>query len=409
MQPSILHVDLDAFYASVEQLLNPSLAGRPVLVGRGVVLAASYEARAYGIRAPMGVKAALARCPHAVVVQGSFSTYSDLSKEVMEICRDFTPLVEQVSIDEAFLDVRGTTHILGSPESLGETIRKRVRDEVGLPISVGIAGTKFLAKVASAQAKPDGLILVPSGEELRWLHPLPVEVVWGVGPVTSAKLRERGLITVGDLAATDIRVLQAWLGKRAGAHLHRLAHNIDQRPVVVERRAGSVGAQSALGRGITDLGEADRVVLGLADRIGRRLRRRGRTGRAVSVRMRFVEGTVSRSTVLSEPVNSTAAIRTVAGGLVRCVMQARAGRVTLIGVSVSKLTPAGPLSLELPFDRGTVTRMGSPLGAAHLAVDLEVDRIRERFGKESVGRASLLLSRVRPAIPDEFRELAEKD
>lgn len=405
----ILHVDLDAFYASVEQLLDPTLRGRPVLVGGGVVLAASYEARAYGIRAPMGVKAALARCPQAVVVRGSFSTYTALSREVMEICRDFTPLVEQISIDEAFLDVRGTVHLLGSPEQLGERIRERVRVEVGLPISAGIASTKFLAKVASAQAKPDGMIAVPAGQELRWLHPLPVEVIWGVGPVTSTKLREHGLATVGDLAATEVRVLQRWLGNRAGSHMHRLAHNLDHRAVVVERQAGSVGAQSALGRGITHPEEADRVVLGLADRIGRRMRRRRRVGRAVGVRVRFHDGVVSRSVILSEPISSTAAIRAVATELVRSAMQTRAERVTLIGISVSKLSSAGPLALELPFDRGTVTRMGSPTGAAHLAVDLEIDRIRERFGKDSVGRASLLLSPERSAVPDEFRELAEKD
>ncbi|MDX1449926.1 MAG: DNA polymerase IV, partial [Acidimicrobiia bacterium] len=235
----ILHVDLDAFYASVEQLLDPSLRGKPVLVGGGIVLAASYEARAYGISAPMNVRAALARCPQATVVTGSFGRYLEFSEQVMAICRDATPLVEQISVDEAFLDVSGTEHLLGSPRTIGAEIRRRVRTEVGLPISVGIARTKFLAKVASGQAKPDGMIEVLPEDELAWLHRLPVRVMWGVGPVTERSLAELGIGTVGDLAAIPLRALSARLGFHGAAHLHALAHNRDPRPVVTAHRGKS--------------------------------------------------------------------------------------------------------------------------------------------------------------------------
>lgn len=251
----ILHCDLDAFYASVEQVLNPDLKGKPVLVGGGVVVAASYEARAYGVSAPTNVRAALAKCPHAVVVPGSFAKYSEYSDQIMGILGDFTPLVEQISIDEAFLDVSGSTHLLGDAAQIGRSIRERVKQETGLPISVGIASSKFLAKVASAAAKPDGLLHVSPENEIEWLHSLPVRVIWGIGPVTESKLFEIGVKTVGELANTPVDSLERWLGRASGYHLHALAWNRDPRHVETTRRAKSIGAQSALGRGLTDTEE----------------------------------------------------------------------------------------------------------------------------------------------------------
>jgi DNA polymerase-4 len=403
----ILHVDLDAFYASVEQLLDPSLRGRPVLVGGGVVVAASYEARAYGISAPMGVRQAVARCPHAAVVSGSFHRYAELSDRVMAVCRDATPLVEQISIDEAFLDVSGTEHLLGDPAAIGETIRRRVRTEIGLPISVGVASTKFLAKVASAQAKPDGMIVVDPSTELGWLHALGVRVIWGVGPVTEARLADIGVATVGELAALPVATLTALLGPGAGRHLHALAWNRDPRPVAIEHRARSMGAQSALGRGVHDDVELGRVLLHLADRVSGRMRAKRRAGRTITVRVRHEDMTTStRAVTLPEAVATTAALHHAGLPL---LMDARGpGPATLVGIAVSKLEKAGALQLELPFEAGDVTRAGSPAGAAQLAVDLQVDVARDRFGRDAVGRASIVLGPDTGA-PDAFRELAERD
>jgi DNA polymerase-4 len=406
----ILHVDLDAFYASVEQLLNPALAGKPVLVGEGVVLAASYEARAYGVSAPMSTRRARELCPHAIVVRGSFDHYSDLSKQVMAICRDMTPLVEQISIDEAFLDVRGSVHLLGSAVDIGRRIRSRVREEVGLPISVGIASTKFLSKVASGQAKPDGLIEVDPATEIGWLHGLPVRVIWGVGPVTEAKLSEQGISTVGDLANSRSSALSRRLGPGVGSHLYNLAWNRDPRSVVVGGRAGSVGSQSALGRGLTDPDLLGRVLLRLADRVSSRLRAKERAGRTITVRARFADMTShTRAITLPAPVATTEALFQAGLGLLASAREDRHGPVTLVGVSVSHLEPTAGLQLEIPFDQGDPTRAGSPMGAAHRAVDDQIDEARHRFGRESVGRASVLLDKDRRSVPDAFRELAEKD
>ncbi len=410
MVPPILHVDLDAFYASVEQLLRPELRGRPVLVGGGVVLAASYEARAYGVSAPMGVRAALARCPGAVVVSGSFDRYVELSKAVMEICRDHTAAVEQISIDEAFLDVSGSRRITGEADEVGRSIRRRVRDEVGLPISVGVASTKFLAKVASARAKPDGMLVVDPADELRWLHALPVRVMWGVGPVTEERLVRHGIDTVGRLAATEPAALARMLGAGSGRHLHALAWNRDPRRVGGGGRAGSVGAQSALGRGLDDDRELGRVLLRLADRVSGRLRKKGRAGRTITVRVRFEDlRAVTRSVTLPDAVRSTAALHHAGMPLIADARRSRPGPVTLVGVSVSNLEDAGPVQLEIPFEPGDPLRPGSPEGDAHLRVDEQVDRARARFGKEAVGRASVLLDRRGRGVPDAFRELAEKD
>ena len=405
----ILHVDLDAFYASVEQLLDPAIRGKPVLVGGGVVLAASYEARAYGISAPMGVKAALSRCPHAVVVEGSFDRYLDFSQQVMDICRDSTPMLEQISVDEAFLDVSGTEHLLGTPHRIGARIRERVRTEVGLPISVGIARTKFLAKVASGQAKPDGMIEVLPEHELAWLHRLPVRVMWGVGPVTERVLSELGIATVGELAALPAPSLTGRLGRATASHLHALAHNRDPRPVVTHTAGKSVGAQSALGRGTTDPADLSAVLLGLSDRVARRLRKKALAGRTITVRARFSDMTShTRAVTLATAASTTAALHSTGLPLLGAARLAADGAVTLVGISVSRLEKRTALQLELPFDPGDPTRSGSERGAAALMIDEQIDLARARFGTGAVGRASVLLS-PRGAVPDAFRELAERE
>lgn len=408
-QPHILHVDLDAFYASVEQLLDPRLRGRPVLVGGGVVLAASYEARAFGISAPMGIRAALSRCPQAVVVAGSFGRYLDFSEQVMEICRDATPVVEQISVDEAFLDVSGTEHLLGTPRQIGAQIRRRVREEIGLPISVGIARTKFLAKVASGQAKPDGMVEVLAADELTWLHRLPVRVMWGVGPVTERALAEFGIGTVGELARIPVELLAGRLGRATAHHLHALAHNRDPRPVVGRTAGKSVGAQSALGHGTRDRADLSAVLLGLSDRVARRLRRKHLAGRTITVRARLEDmSSHTRASTLTTAISTTSGLHHAALPLLESAMVGTTGPITLVGISVSRLEHRMHLQLELPFDEGDPTRAGSARGASALRIDEQIDAARARFGTDAVGRASVVLS-SRGQVPDEFRELAERD
>src|SRR5712691_6361328 len=286
-EATILHADVDAFYASVEQRDDPRLRGRPVIVGAGVVLAASYEAKAYGVRTAMGGAQARGLCPQAIVVEPRMSAYAEASKAVYRVFEDTTPLVEGLSIDEAFLDVRGMRRLSGAPAEIAGRLRREVRLRVGLPITVGVARTKFLAKVASGVAKPDGLIVVPPDRELAFLHPLPVERLWGVGPVTADKLRELGLATVGEVAQLAEAVLVAILGRSSGRHLHALAHNRDPRPVQVGRRRRSIGSQCALGRSPRSAEAVDAVVVGLVDRVTRRMRAAGRVGRTVVLRLRF--------------------------------------------------------------------------------------------------------------------------
>lgn len=406
MEPTILHADLDAFYASVEQLLDPSLRGRPVLVGGGVVLAASYEARAYGVRAPMPVRDALRLCPDGVVVDGQFHRYLEMSEQVMAVLEDATPSVEQISIDEAFLDVSGTTHLLGSPSAIAREMRRRVRDEVGLPLSIGVASTKFLAKIASARAKPDGLVVVKAGQELDFLHPLPVEAMWGVGAVTAARLHRLGICTIGELAETPADSLASLLGHGAGRALNALAWNRDPRTVRSGRRAGSVGSQQALGRGLTDAGELAVVVLGLADRIGRRLRKKRRAGRTLTLRARFPGPTLrTRSHTFDSPTSSTAAISELGTILLQRAREAMPDPVTLVGLSLSNLTTEDSLQLELGLDEGGVLMAGSPADLRRRALDERVDAVRERFGRD-------LLSIGDPAshrgLDETFRELAQR-
>jgi DNA polymerase-4 len=378
---SILHADLDSFYASVEQRDRPRLRGRPVIVGGGVVLAASYEAKAFGVRTAMGGAQARRLCPHAVVVEPRFTAYAEASKAVFGVFDDTTPLVEGLSIDEAFLDVAGLRRIAGTPREIAARLRGEVLRRVGLPITVGVARTKFLAKVASAVAKPDGLLVVPPDGELAFLHPLPVRRLWGVGPVTAEKLLSRGIRTVGDVAALPEAALVAMLGPGAGRHLHALAHNRDPRPVEVGRRRRSVGAQRALGSRPKPPGLVDEALVALVDRVCRRLRAAGRVGRTVVLRLRFDDFTrATRSHTLERATAHTGTVLATGRDLLaraRPLVDRRG--ITLVGVAVGNLSDDAAVQLALPFRRGS----GGALDAA-------LDDVRQRFGADAITRAVLL-------------------
>ena len=378
---TILHADLDAFFASVEQRDDPRLRGRPVIVGGGVVLAASYEAKAHGVRTAMGGERARRLCPQVIVVRPRMSVYAEASKAVFRVFDDTTPLVEGLSIDEAFLDVRGLERISGTPTEIAVRLRNDVLERVGLPITVGVARTKFLAKVASGVAKPDGLLVVPPDRELAFLHPLPVERLWGVGPVTADKLRARGITTVGQVARLAEASLVSMLGRASGRHLHALAHNRDPRPVHVRRRRGSIGSQRALGRSPKSLDAIDAVVVGLVDHVTRRMRTAGRVGRTVVLRLRFDDfSRATRSHTLERPTAHTQTILATARGLLTTAvpMIERQG-LTLVGVAVANLDNDSAVQLTLPFDRHS----GDALDAA-------LDEARDRFGPTAVTRAVLL-------------------
>jgi DNA polymerase-4 len=378
----ILHADLDSFYASVEQRDDPTLRGRPVLVGGGVVLAASYEAKAYGVRSAMGGAQARALCPHAVVVSPRFDAYVEASKAVFAIFENTTPLVEGISIDEAFLDVTGLLKVSGTALEIATRLRRQVRDQVGLAITVGVARTKFLAKVASGVAKPDGLLVVPADAELEFLHPLPVQRLWGVGAITAAKLRERGIVTVSDVARVDETALVAMLGRASGRHLHALAHNRDPRPVQVGRRRRSIGSQRALGRKWRSLPELDAALVGIVDRVCGRLRKADRVCRTVVLRLRFDDfGRATRSHTMAEPSDDTAAIlSTVRSLLAIATPLIRERGCTLVGISLANLADVDdPFQPELPFAIGDLTRL-----------DRAMDGVRDRFGTASITRAVLL-------------------
>lgn len=381
---SILHADLDSFYASVEQRDDPTLRNRPVIVGGGVVLAASYEAKAYGVRTAMGGREARWLCPHAIVVPPRMAAYSQASRAVFEVFHDTTPLVEPLSVDEAFLDVSGLARVSGTPVQIGAQLRSAVRERVGLPITVGIARTKFLAKVASQEAKPDGLLLVPPDRELAFLHPLPVRRLWGVGAKTADKLRIHGVHTVADVAELSETTLGSMVGGAMGRQLFALAHNVDRRRVVTGVRRRSVGAQRALGRAGNSMSdtEVDAVVVNLIDRITRRMRTSGRTGRTVVLRLRFNDfSRVTRSHTLPRATASTDAILAAARGLVAAARPLTAERgLTLVGFAVSNIDRDGAQQLELPFDAAV-----DPV-----ALDSAVDEVRQRFGNGSVMRGVLL-------------------
>jgi DNA polymerase-4 len=405
---SILHADLDAFYASVEQLLDPSLRGKPIAVGGGVVLAASYEAKAFGVRGGMPGRQARGLCPQLIFVNGHFKDYQRLADAAIKVVNDFTPLVERISIDEAFADVAGCTHLFGPPAEIARAIRRRVRAELGLPISVGVARTKHLAKIASQVAKPDGMVVVDPDTELEFLHHLPVELMWGVGPVTRARLAEIGVFTIGQLAKTP-----GWLlGPAAGEKLAALAWNRDPREIKTHRRAGSVGAQSAIGRKPAVERVFRPTLLHLADRIGTRLRAKSRPGRTVTVRVRFANlDSATRSVTLDAPISATVILAEIAGELVRAVLADHPDEktISLLAISVSHFEEHWDVQLELPLGlKDEARRPGTKKGMARWAADCAVDRIRDRFGWDAIGYASVALGIYR-SVPDEFRKLAEKD
>ncbi|HEY0578837.1 MAG TPA: DNA polymerase IV [Pseudonocardia sp.] len=379
-EADILHADLDSFYASVEQRDDPRLRGRPVIVGGGVVLAASYEAKAYGVRTAMGGGQARRLCPMAIVVPPRMSAYTEASRAVFEVFRSTSPLVEGLSIDEAFLAVGGLRRLVGPPVQIAGQLRRAVAEQVGLPITVGVARTKFLAKVASRVAKPDGLLVVPPDRELEFLHPLPVELLWGVGAVTSAKLHGWGITTVAQVAELSEQSLVSLLGRAVGRQLHALAHNRDPRPVAPGRRRRSIGSQRALGRARTTPEAIDAVLVGLVDRVTRRMRGAGRVGRTVVLRLRFDDFTrATRSHTMAGATARTDTVLLTARVLLADALPLiRRDGLTMIGIAVSSLNDDATMQLSLPFD-------GPPM-----ALDTALDQVRNRFGSAAVTRGVLL-------------------
>jgi DNA polymerase-4 len=391
-EATILHADADAFFASVEQRDDPRLRGSPTIVGGGVVLAASYEARAHGVRGAMGGAQARRLCPDAIVVRPRFEAYVAASRELFEIFRRMSPSVEGLGLEEAFLDVRGLGAVLGSPREIAERLRREVREKVGLPLSVGVARTKHLAKIASRNAKPDGLLVVEPSDELAFLRPLPVEELWGVGPKTAPKLHAHGIATVGQLADLAEETVVSLLGLAAGRRLHALANNRDPREVRPRRRRRSIGSQSAFGRGRRTAADLDAIVVGLVDRVSRRLRGAGRVGRTIALRLRFGDySRASRSRTLPRPTASTARILAAERELLATAMPlVRARGVTLLGITISNLEDArGAVQLELPLE-----------GWRRAALDQALDEVRERFGVEAITRATLVGRNLRASVLD---------
>jgi len=393
-ESTILHADLDAFFASVEQRDDPRLRGRPVIVGAGVVLAASYEARAFGVRGAMSGFEARRLCPGAVVVSPRMSAYTEASRAVFEVFSQTTPLVEGISIDEAFLDVGGLRRVSGTPTEIAVQLREAVFARVGLRITVGVARTKFLAKVASGVAKPDGLLVVPPEGELAFLHPLPVQRLWGVGPKTTAKLHAWGITTVGQVATVPEQTLISLLGTGTGRHLHALAHNRDPRPVQVGRRRRSIGSQRALGRSRRSARDLDIVLMQLVDRVTGRLRDGGRLARTVVIRMRFDDFTrASRSHTVDHPTADTSTILATARALMADATPIieRQG-CTLLGLALTNLDDRHAVQLSLPFN-----------ARSSGALDTVLDELRDRYGASAVTRATQLgrdLGQSMPVLPD---------
>jgi DNA polymerase-4 len=389
-EAAILHADVDSFFAAVEQRDDPRLRGRPVIVGGGVVLAASYEAKAHGVYTPMSLRRARRLCPAAIVVPPRMSAYAEASKALYRVFDDTTPAVEGLSIDEAFLDVRGLRRLSGTPTEIARRLRQEVRERVGLRVTVGVARTKHLAKVASAVAKPDGLLVVSPDAELDFLHPLPVERLWGVGPATAHKLHKVGITTVGQLAEVGEARLVSLLGRAAGRHLHALAHNRDPRRVQARRRRRSIGSQRALGRSPTSLADVDAALLVLVDRVTRRMRAAERVGRTVVLRLRFDDfSRATRSHTMREASANTDAILVAARELLAIAvpMIERRG-ITLVGISVSNLADGRAVQLALPLD-------GLPTDA----LDAALDEVRRRFGATAITRAVLLGRPAGVAVP----------
>jgi DNA polymerase IV len=395
-EATILHADLDSFYASVEQRDDVSLRGRPVAVGGGgVILAASYEAKAFGVRTAMNGRQARELCPRLVFVSPRMSAYTEASRAVFHVFDNTSPVVEAMSIDEAFIDVGGLRRLAGSPVAIAAKLRRDVLDQVGLAITVGVARTKFLAKVASGVAKPDGLLVVPPDGELEFLHPLPVERLWGVGRVTAAKLHDRGINTVGEVAMLPPAVLTAMLGRASGRHLHALAHNYDPRPVQTGRRRRSIGSQRALGSRITRTpAEIDTIAIAIVDRIARRMRHANRAGRTVMLRLRFTDFTrATRSHSLPRATAHTQTILDTVRSLLAAAMPMIDERgLTLLGISVGNLDGDDAIQLALPFDQ-----------KSDIHLDAALDAVREKFGTSSVTRAVLLghdQGQQMPMLPD---------
>ncbi len=407
---AVLHVDLDAFYASVEQLADPSLRGRPVIVGglgpRGVVAAASYEARRFGVHSAMPMIRARRACPEGVFLAPRFDAYTAASQEVMAILRSFTPLVEPIALDEAFLDVGGARRLHGTGPEIGAEIRRRVRARTGLTASVGVAATKQLAKLASDLAKPDGLLVVELGRELEFLHPLPVERLWGVGPATRRRLAGLGVQTVGDLAAIPVETLVGTVGRAHGEHLHALAWNRDDRAVEPDRQVKSIGHEETFPTDVTDRGELEREVLRLADKVASRLRRAGCTARTVQLKLRYADfRTITRSRTLADSTDLAADVAEVAGALLAAVELGDG--IRLLGISAQQLERAAavqdqlPLDLSVPVPDGEVSADPAPDrpvpgdAASHArrdALERSVDRVRERYGDDALLPARLARS-----------------
>jgi DNA polymerase IV len=395
---SVLHVDLDAFFAAVEVLDDPSLRGKAVIVGgagaRGVVAACTYEARRYGVRSAMPSLRARSLCPHAVFLPGRYARYEEMSRRFHGVLAGFTPLVEGIALDEAFLDVAGAQRLFGPAPAIAGRIRAAIANELGLQASVGVASTKFVAKLASEAAKPRasrqgvtpgaGVVVVESGEELRFLHPLPVAALWGVGPATLARLERFGVATIGQLAAIPVDTLVATLGPSAGAHLHDLAWGRDPRPVEPARAVKSISHEQTYPYDLFDRGDVEREAVRLADGVASRLRRSGLAGRTVTVKVRYQDfATITRSETVTPAVDTGVAIARAAQALLAAVDLSPG--VRLLGVGVSNLgePPPRQLSLDLADAEGAPA---GPWGRAAGAVD----RIRARYGESAVGPAALL-------------------
>jgi DNA polymerase-4 len=386
---SILHADADAFFASVEQRDDPSLRGRPTIVGGGVVLAASYEARAYGIHSGMGGRRARQLCPQAIVVPARFEAYTEASRALFDLFEETAPLVEGMSLEEAFLDVRGLEHISGTPRQIAARLRRQARERVGLAVTIGVARTKVLAKMASRAAKPDGLLVIEPERERTFLEPLPVEALWGVGDVTALKLRAQGISTVGELGRRDEMQLAMFLGSHAARHLHAIAHNRDPRRVRRGKRRRSIGTQSAFAGGGRTGSQLDALLVTLVDRVTRRARAANRAGRTVTLRFRFGDfSRATRSRTLAHPTAGTGAILAAARVLLAAArpMIERRG-ITLLGIAVANLSDHA--QLELPLEP-----------RVDPALDLAIDEIRQRFGNQAIRRGS-----TGPSTPRHFTQV----
>jgi len=378
----VLHLDLDAFFASVEELLDPSIAGKPILVGgdpseRGVVASASYAARAYGARSAMPMSQALRLCPQAVVRHGHRKEYASYSKQVMNMLAEYTPLVEQLSIDEAFLDVTGCERLFGPADELAYRIQERVRRETGLPCSLGVASNKLVAKVASQEAKPNGVLIVPAGQEASFLAPLAIERLWGVGEVTAERLRHTGITTIGQLAALAEVQMKALFGS-AAAEMQQRALGLDNRPVGGQAEHKSISQEHTFARDVGSIEMLRRALLDMSEDVATQLRRGGECGRTIVLKMRYPDfTTITRRVTLKQPTDLTEVIHRQAVELLHKEWKPGT-QVRLIGVGVSGLTHARQLSL---FDAP-----GKRLGK----LSRTVDAIRRKYGKDAIRRASLL-------------------